>query len=194
MEENQSLVNRSTDGLYEPALTTIVENVLNRFSHLLDKEEDLACLQRYLKLSLNARKLYVRLLLRKWQWIRLDKTVQYREITENINLVARELSQFGGFLLDGTYLNLLASASISSNFVEGEIPKNLAFCLDLLTVEELKRLVKKYKIPVDNAGKTGIISIMLEYSQKQATLFGVSMKDRILKDCRANLGMRYFIG
>lgn len=100
-------------------------------------EEDALVYNRFSSLSLDAKKLYVRLFSRKFQWRRRSKIV-YDDIAEDLSPLLNELCQ-SGFLYDVNHLNELDSL------------------LKLLYQPEIKELFKEMKIPFN--GKINAIEV-----------------------------------
>ncbi|XP_065888088.1 fanconi-associated nuclease 1-like [Dysidea avara] len=115
------------------------------------KEEDVSCTQKFRALEGSAQRLFIRLFLRKHQWI-ISSRIKYPRIASDLKPILQSLVQ-SGFLQDESKLT--------------ELP----IILDLLTIDNLKMLCKNLKV-VYNSSKRKTVEALIKHSNSYKPIFG----------------------
>ncbi|KAK2524495.1 Fan1 [Columba guinea] len=116
-------------------------------------EQDMNIITKFCKLSVGGQKLYVRLFLRKLNWLKVNK-IEYGEISMDLSPIIEELSE----------ARFLQTESELEDLCEG---------LDLLSAPELKTLAKIFHLPNPNGQKQQLVDDFLRLA-KQRSVFSRS--------------------
>ncbi|KAK7073069.1 Fanconi-associated nuclease 1 [Halocaridina rubra] len=170
-EKYDKAIFRGHKGYYLENFLMILETVMNEPSDLnLFNDEDLSVVNTFNELSLQAKKLYVRLFQRKVKWNKVSK-IEYRDICdqEDTSLYVNELSY-------ASYLH-----------TEGEL-NNLEEVLQLLSAEDLKKLCMSLKISPSGT-KENMTKLIIKNTKKQRTITSESsVKCVVLERAKEILG------
>ncbi|XP_068131677.1 fanconi-associated nuclease 1 [Hyperolius riggenbachi] len=131
-------------------------------------EEDTRTLMTFKELSAGGQKLYVRLFLRKLNWIKTNK-IEYSEIGSDLTPYIEELIRFG-FLQSDCELEDLSEA------------------LDLLSAPELKNLAKGFRMINPSAPKQQLVEEFLKLSKQRSIFSKSGIASTILKKVKDAAG------
>ncbi|CAL4136772.1 unnamed protein product, partial [Meganyctiphanes norvegica] len=166
---------RDKMGYYLENFLRILDTVMsNTQDVMLFNEDDLSKINTFQGLSLQARKLYVRLFQRKIKWNRIKK-IEYKEICDNEDMEM--------------YINELTYAEF---LLEESAMKGLEEVLPLLTNEEIHSLCKEMKVSTAGKKEELVLSLM-RFSKQQRSIMAAFSKSQqgnsiVLKKARATVG------
>jgi hypothetical protein len=123
--------------MYTDEFEKILETVFDGEKYLFT-EEELQIAEKHRELHVEAKHLFVRIFLRKHQWIRLQRSDYSRNIAD-INRAKR----------------ILCSPHIKFARDESELVE-LSHLLDILLVEELKTLIQIFRVPVVKSSQQNV--------------------------------------
>ncbi|KAG1669716.1 Fanconi-associated nuclease 1 [Nymphon striatum] len=135
-------------------LQKVLENVADR--KLFDDEDELA-ITSFQNLTYGAKQLYVRLFQRKQRWHQYSK-LNYPDISKSLLIFLQEL-ECNGFIDNEDSID------------------DLSTVLELLSVSEVKALMKNCNIPANNLNKKAMIALLNQHSKQQKSILFGKMSD-----------------